>query len=103
MEGHVCRASLCSCLDTHKVEVRRPPGPRGDRAVPGNELGVRSLVVSKTGERGHVPNKGGCAKGEAFVTVLINWVTFASSLSADIQKIGPIHGFSFDHTHPGLE
>lgn len=39
---------------------------------------------------------------KAFVTVL-NWVTFASSLSADVQKIGPIHGFSFDHTHPDLE
>ena len=35
---------------------------------------------------------------EAFVPVL-NWVTFASSPSADIRKIGPIHGFPFDHSH----
>lgn len=71
--------------------------------------GLELFPRPKTGERGYVPSKDGFAKGrtaamvwgrEACVTAL-NWVTFASSLSAG--KISTVPGFLSDHLHPNLE
>ena len=71
--------------------------------------GPELFARPKTGERGYVPSKDGFTKEptaatvwgrEAFVTVL-NWVTFASFLSAG--KISTVPGFLSDHLHPDLE
>lgn len=71
--------------------------------------GLELFPRPNTGERGYVPSKDGFTEGrtaatvwgwEAFVTAL-NWVTFASSLSAG--KISTVPGFLSDHLHPDLE
>ena len=96
-------------LSPSGVLTHHPRDPHSDVQAPVTGPESRTCVVSKTGDRGYVPNKDGFSKGrtaaavwgqEGFVTVL-NWVTFASSLNA--EKIGTVPGFLSDHLYPDLE